>query len=338
MKVGFVSADSGGSAFYRVVQPYMICKQLYDDAYLSPAGKVTHKLVNNSDVILIQRQESSSALQGMLKQVSHGKVILTDIDDNIWSIPKGVVDLKQFWTKERVIGFEKSLEICHAITTTTPFLAKIMSKFNKNVFVIPNLVNTFEFTKPENRSIKIGWGGSATHLPDFTGELILALWKLKQEYKDKIELVMMGVTPLELIGTSTFYRFVDPYKYLKFVREVNFDIAIIPCANNFFNDARSNVKFLEWSAVKAATVSSPATSYVNCIKHGITGFLARKPKQWYEYLKLLIEDSDLRKKIGQNAFDYVHENYSVEKKSGQYNIYKEIFERKENGNLNSNPK
>jgi len=42
--------------------------------------------------------------------------------------------------------------------------------------------------------------------------------------------------------------------------------------------------------------------------------------------------------MGQNAFNYVHENYSVEKKAGQYNIYKELFERKENGNLNSNPK
>ena len=338
MKVGFVSADAGGSAFYRVIQPFMICKQLYDEAYYAPAGRVTHKLVNNSDVILIQRQESSTALEGMIKQVSHGKVILTDIDDNIWSIPRGIVDLKSFWTKERVQGFEKSLEICHAITTTTPFLAKIMKKFNENVFVVPNLVNSFEFTKPENRSIKIGWGGSSTHLPDFTEEFVSILLKLKHEYKDKIELVMMGITPLELIGPSTFYRFVDPYKYLKFVREVNFDIAIIPCSPNFFNDARSNVKFLEWSAVKAATIASPATSYVNCIKHGITGFLAKKPKQWYEYLKLLIEDIDLRKKMGQNAFNYVHENYSVEKKAGQYNIYKELFERNENGNLNSHAK
>ena len=338
MKVGFISADNGGSAFYRVIQPFMICKKLYDEVYYSPAGRVTYKLVNNSDVILIQRQEANSALEGMAKQIKHGKILLTDIDDNIWSVPKDVIEMRQFWTKDKIQGFERTLKICHAVTTSTPFLAKIIKRFNKNVFVVPNLVNSFEFSKPENRAIRIGWGGSTTHLPDFTPEFISVLLKLKKEYKDKIELVMMGITPLELIGHSTFYRFIDPYKYLAFIRAVNLDIAIIPCANNFFNDARSNVKFLEWSAIKAATVSAPATSYLNCIEHGITGFFAKKTNQWYEYLKLLIEDVDLRKKIGQNAFNYTHENYSVEKKSGQYNIYKELFERSENGDFHSDPK
>jgi glycosyltransferase involved in cell wall biosynthesis len=338
MKIGFIAADRGGSAFYRIIQPSFICKSLYEDVHFSQAGKVTYKLLEESDIIIIQRQESDSALKGMMKQKKQGKFMMTDIDDNIWSIPNGIVDLKTFWTKERVKGFEQSLEICDAITTTTPLLAKNIRKFNKNVFILPNLVDSFEFTKPENKVVRIGWGGSATHLPDFTVDIIKTLLKLKEEYKTKIELVMIGVVPLDLIGYSTFYRFTPPYEYLRFLRELNLDIGLIPCANNFFNDGRSNVKYVEWSAIKAATVASPAASYSSIIQHGITGFLTYRPKQWYEYLKLLIEDKDLRIKVSQNAFNFVHEHYSIKKKHNQYKLYGELYERKKDDNLDFDAK
>jgi len=336
MKVGFVAADRGGSAFYRVIQPYKICQELYEEAFFSQAGKVTYKLIDNSDVILVQRQEDPSAIKGLLDLKAKGKLIMTDIDDNIWSIPKRVTDLKAFWTPERVNGFERTLEICDAVTTSTPLLAKNISAFNKNVYVLPNLVDAFNFSKPKNKAVKIGWGGSATHLPDFTVDIISTLLKLKKEYKNKIELIMVGVVPLDLIGHCTYYRFIEPFKYLSFLRTLNLDIGIIPCANNFFNDARSNVKYLEWGAIKATAIASPATSYVTSITHGVSGFLVRKHKQWYEYLKLLIEDEKLRATVSQNAFDYVYENYSVEKKSKQYNLYKELYEKRNNENFDFN--
>ena len=337
MKVGFVAADNGGSAFYRVIQPHMICKNLYDATYYANAGRGTsNEQMTESDIVLIQRQEHATALKGMQDLKNKGKLVITDIDDNLWAIPRDVIDLKTFWTKERLKGFEQTLEICDAVTTTTPLLAKNVSKFNKNVHIVPNLVGAFEYGKPQNHAIRIGWGGSATHLPDFTKDITDVLLKLKQEYKTKIELIMLGVTPLELIGHSTFYGFVLPYRYLQFLRMLNLDIGIIPCLNNFFNEGRSNVKYLEWGAIKAATVASPVASYINSIKQGVSGFIAYKPKQWYQYLKLLIEDENLRIKVGQNAFNFVYENYSVEKKSTQYNIYKELYERKNDGHLNFN--
>jgi len=332
MKIGFIAADKGGSAFYRILQPHSICKQLYEESFIANAPNIPFKLISDSDVLVIQRQESDRALAGMMEQKKRGKIIMTDIDDNIWAIPHGIVDLKSFWTKERVRGFERSVEICDAVTTTTPLLAKNIGKFNRNVHILPNLVDAFEYKKPENRIVRIGWGGSPTHLPDFSKEMVELLLKLKKEYKNKIELIMLGVTPLELIGHCTYYRFTEPYKYMRFLRDLNFDIGIIPCTDNFFNNARSNIKYIEWSTIKAASIASPVTSYESCIKHGTTGFLARKYKQWYEYLKLLIEDKDLRIKVGQAAFDYAYKNYSIETKKSQYNLYREIFERKNNAN------
>jgi glycosyltransferase involved in cell wall biosynthesis len=332
MKIGFISADEGGSAFYRIMQPCELSKQFYEETNVCRAGQVLFEMVEKSDVMVIQRQEADSAIQGMIDLKNKGKTVITDIDDNVWSIPNRAVELKTFWTKEKVKGFEKTLEICDGVTTSTEFLAKNIRNVTDKVHVIPNLVGAFEYEKPENQVVKIGWGGSASHLPDFDENIVKTLLKLKQEYKDKLEIIMLGITPIDLIGKSTFYRFTPPYEYLRFVRALNFDIAIIPCLNNFFNEARSNIKYLEWSATKAATVASPVKSYREIIKHGVNGFLTHKPKQWYQYLKLLIEDEDLRKKVGQNAFDFVYENYSVDKKVEQYKIYEKIHNGRENGN------
>jgi|WetSurMetagenome_2_1015567.scaffolds.fasta_scaffold05188_14 glycosyltransferase involved in cell wall biosynthesis len=324
MKIGFITADEGGSAFYRIIQPCELSKQFYEETNVCRAGQVPFELIDKSDVMIIQRQEADSAIQGMRDLKARGKTVITDIDDNVWSIPNKATELKTFWTKERVKGFERTLEICDGVTTSTEFLAKNIRNVTNKVHVIPNLVGAFEYEKPENQIVKIGWGGSASHLPDFTEDIVKTLLKLKQEYKDKLEIIMLGITPLDLIGKSTFYRFTPPYEYLRFIRALNFDIAIIPCLDNFFNEARSNIKYLEWSAIKAATVANPVKSYREIIKHGVNGFLTHKPKQWYQYLKLLIEDKDLRQKVGQNAFDFVYENYSVDKKVDQYKIYEKI--------------
>ena len=44
-----------------------------------------------------------------------------------------------------------------------------------------------------------------------------------------------------------------------------------------------------------------------------TGFLAKSPKDWLKYLKLLIENEDLRTTIGQNAQTYILENREISK-------------------------
>ncbi len=60
------------------------------------------------------------------------------------------------------------------------------------------------------------------------------------------------------------------------------------------------------------TILSPVGVNSEIIQHGENGFLANTDEDWLNYLSLLIENPDLRKKLGENARKTVEEKYSVE--------------------------
>ena len=64
-------------------------------------------------------------------------------------------------------------------------------------------------------------------------------------------------------------------------------------------------------ALELPAVASPVGVNSRIINHGVNGFLCHSPEEWEIALKKLIEDSNLRKKMGINGRKTVIENYSV---------------------------
>ena len=71
-------------------------------------------------------------------------------------------------------------------------------------------------------------------------------------------------------------------------------------------------------ALELPAVASPVGVNSKIINHGVNGFLCNTPEEWEETLKMLIEDSDLRKKMGVNGRNTVVENYSVLSNSANF--------------------
>jgi glycosyltransferase involved in cell wall biosynthesis len=79
------------------------------------------------------------------------------------------------------------------------------------------------------------------------------------------------------------------------------DISLAPLEPGLFNDAKSNIKFLEASVLGLPSVCSPAAEFVSVIRDGENGFLANTPGEWHEKLSLLVEDGALRRRVGETA-------------------------------------
>jgi glycosyltransferase involved in cell wall biosynthesis len=92
------------------------------------------------------------------------------------------------------------------------------------------------------------------------------------------------------------------------LRELSGDIAICPLTDDIFNNGKSPLKWEEMSAMKVPCVCSP-TVYGNFIEHGKTGFIARQG-EWEACLEKLL-DPDLRQQIGQNAYNSVKREFSL---------------------------
>lgn len=334
MRLLFVAADFGGSSWYRIVQPAGLCQELYEESKWSLPDQLPVKYLQESDIVILQRQCHDIAYKSTQRLLKLNKIIVSEIDDNIWSIPPDTENMYKFWTKDRIKGFGEILKISHAVTVSTPKLAKMVSEFNKNVYVVPNLV-VFDrsYVKPDYGKVRIGWAGSESHMPDFTDDIQDALLDIKETFKDRVDIFMFGIVSPKLFTKVTFYPFLQPHLFLANLQKIGMDIGVVPNRQNLFNDCRSNLKFVEYSSVRAVTIASKTDSYNNSIINGQNGILIRKNsrKAWYNAIKEMIENETARRQIADRAYDYCYENFSVQRKMKQYCVYMEILNKVQGG-------
>src|SRR5262249_37301421 len=108
-------------------------------------------------------------------------------------------------------------------------------------------------------------------------------------------------------------RYLDPgvsQEYPSFIRwmvaNVRWDLAIAPLQATPFTLCKSDIKFLDYSALGVAGVYSRVLPYETTVGHMETGYLAKNSVDaWSEALELLLDDDDLRSRIADRARDYV---------------------------------
>lgn len=103
---------------------------------------------------------------------------------------------------------------------------------------------------------------------------------------------------------------VDYGSYLRLLAQA--DISLAPLEATVFNDAKSNIKFLEAAVLELPSVCSPRAAFAGAITEGIDGFLADGADQWAEALGRLAADPALRRRIGTAAADTAHRLYQPE--------------------------
>ena len=91
----------------------------------------------------------------------------------------------------------------------------------------------------------------------------------------------------------------------------NVDINIIPIENNIFNSAKSENSWVESALVKVPSIASNYGEFQYAIIHNETGLLCSDNKEWYISLKTLIKNKDLRKTLGENAYNVCKYKYNT---------------------------
>jgi hypothetical protein len=90
------------------------------------------------------------------------------------------------------------------------------------------------------------------------------------------------------------------------------DINLLPLELHPFNEAKSDLKYYEAGVLKIPTVASPTRALTESITHGENGFLASTETEWYAALKRLIVDDELRRWVGEMAYQHVMKTYVPE--------------------------
>ena len=286
------------------------------------------------DVIVIQRINPYSSIL-LKKAKKHNIKIVYETDDDFLDI--NPANPSYDYILGNFDNIKKLVTNVDQITVSTTELKKRFDNLGlKNVEIIKNYyVNDSlplrPFTFRGNEFIKIGYFGTLTHDNDL--ELIHnVILRLKDIFSKKgitVNFEIAGASideksdwfnvkkiPYYPMSMKTFYDWLG--------KNSDWDIGIIPLVNTEFNKCKSELKYIEFSALGVPVVASDMNVYNETIKDGVTGFLANNEDEWVDKLSLLIEDPILRNGIVNNAHNDILENYNLKSRVNQWD---EVFKR-----------
>lgn len=281
---------------------------------------IDRNFVSNFDFVVFQRFVNEFVLSVFNLFQSTDKKIIYEIDDNLLELPKENVNYPVFKAIEK--NLITVLGKSDLVTVTTSVLRKKFERYAKQIAVLPNLLDTriwnFNYVKKANKKVKILFSGTPTHQSDFK-VIIPALRRILIEFKDRIEFYYVGimqVPELNLPNVIKAFDFTPDYQsYASKLQSLNADIGLIPLEINDFNRCKSNIKWLEYSACKIASIMTDIEAYSYHIINREDGLLVPNDEEkWYQAIKELIENENLRKKIAENAFVRVAKEFTVESK------------------------
>lgn len=212
----------------------------------------------------------------------------------------------------------RQLMVSTGVITTTQFLKNQYRKYNDNIHVIPNCIDfsVWDATeRKEHEKVRIGWAGGCTH----EGDLKLVkdtLYFILDKYKNVEVWINSGPAPSwpkhdRLVLDSTWHT-ID--KYPAYLKGLSFDIGIAPLLDINFNRAKSNLRYLEYSACQVPTIASNVEPF----KNDFCGYTVKNDDDWLTFLEGFIASKNLREEIGSIAYDSVKEKFNLDSITRQY--------------------
>jgi len=100
-------------------------------------------------------------------------------------------------------------------------------------------------------------------------------------------------------------------------------IAIAPLERNQFNDCKSELKWLEYTAMGIPVVASDFGPYQRVVSSAMEGFLAEDANDWERFLEVLIQDRDHSRGLLVTYAQQLMGEYDINKRAKDW---MEVFE------------
>lgn len=260
------------------------------------------------------------------------KPLLTEVDDWLFDLPSyNMASVAYKPNSDAEWCAYEQLKLSDGFIVSTKFLSDSLGEMfpDKPIYIVKNSIDfklwdgiePFEtIPKKKEGVVRIGYSGCGNHDGDveLLREPILALL---DEYPN-LEIVMSMQFESWKVMNDPRIIYVNKWlpftKFPRMIKGWDLDIGIAPLRDNNLNRAKSNLRWLEYSALKLPSVMSKVQPFSESVMSGRTGYLCNSKKDWYHRLKGLIESKEERERIGMNAYREVKENFNLDKVAEGY--------------------
>jgi glycosyltransferase involved in cell wall biosynthesis len=264
------------------------------------------------DAVLIHRSACIAGPATIERLVNWlGRPIIYDFDDAIFKLHTTEANRHFGWLKFP----GKTRTICrlsnHVVVGNT-YLADYARKYNSRVTVIPTSIDTTQYQQAiknrTNRRIVIGWTGSSTsqtHLEMFA-PVVHKLVSLRD-----VEFRVISDREPVLPGIPYVWQPWSPETEVEDLSRL--DIGIMPIPDDEWARGKCALKALQYMAIGVPTICSPVGANSEVIQHGENGLLASSTDEWVSCFQMLVDDAELRRRLGLMGRRTVEDRYSMKR-------------------------
>ncbi|MFM8188015.1 MAG: glycosyltransferase [Pirellula sp.] len=205
----------------------------------------------------------------------------------------------------------------HVVVSNQP-LYEYVSEYHSNITEIPTCVSLEKYRlrtnpKDEFRKPVIGWMGTPSNLP-FLDQCAPALRRLAKEQSFTLLIVSNNPSALQNIDLSGVDLRFEPWSPQTEIERLHqMDIGLMPLpADQDWMRYKAATKLVQYMSIGIPAVASPIGVNATILKDCRVGFSAKDQDQWFESLRTLLLDPDLRVRMGRAGRALVESRYCVE--------------------------
>jgi glycosyltransferase involved in cell wall biosynthesis len=267
------------------------------------------------EAVVLQQPRGAAWLKLIRRLQDAGVTVLYEIDDDVHAVGKHAGHVyRAHYSKAALRDMELNMRACDGLIVSTDFLAQRYRALNGNVWVCRNGLDLgrYAVTPPRDGDhVTIGWAGGTGHREAMLPWVEAVARVLEQRPQARFMTVGEPFASLlapkfgEQRATSIPFIELDSYPSAM----ANFDIALAPATNTNFYRAKSDLRWLEASALGAPAIADPLV--YDEIDDGVTGFHATDAATAERLMLRLIDDADERRRVGEAARAHLLEHRTM---------------------------
>jgi len=203
----------------------------------------------------------------------------------------------------------KALSHCNRMIVSTEPLKDAYGKMIEDIVVVPNYLERARWTglvseRRQGEKPRVGWAGAQQHHGDLE-----ILCDVVRELGDEVEWIFFGMCPKELQAfVREFHPGVPFDQYPAKLASLNLDLALAPLEHNKFNEAKSNLRLLEYGIMGWPVVSTDIYPYQNAPVHHVSN----NARAWIAAIRERVNDLDAAENEGDRLRRWVMQEWILE--------------------------
>jgi glycosyltransferase involved in cell wall biosynthesis len=290
---------SGRSTFYSALA-----------AYARRAGQLLR--AGHADIIWLEKEALPWLPWGIERVLLPQAVpLVVDYDDAVFHR----YDMHRSASVRRFLGrkLDKLMASASLVTAGNRYLAdRATAAGAQHVEIVPTVVDLTAYTRrPESvyeDAAMIGWIGTPSTWTEYMAPMMPLLTQAAEAACARIAAVGAG-------RAAAAHPLLDNLPWTEdseVARIHEMDIGIMPLTDTPWARGKCGYKLIQYMACGIPVIASPVGVNAEIVEHGVNGFLASSDAEWAEALQTLLQDPDLRARMGEAGRRKVEREYSLQ--------------------------